>query len=136
MCESKEYRKAVKMKKGKLRNLKFKDLNKVYGLTEYSLHSYVKSMQHHFKENIDSFTAQKIATRCFNAFQKFMLHQSNRVYFKKYNEMNSIEGKSNTSGIRFKNNKLLWNGLEIDVIIDNKDLYVQEALVLNKIKYC
>ncbi len=136
MCESKEYRKAVKMKKGKLRNLKFKDLNKTYGLTEYSLHSYVKSMQHHFRENIDSFTAQKIATRCFDAFQKFMLHQSDRVYFKKYNEMNSVEGKSNTSGIRFKNNKLLWNGLEIDVVIDKNDLYVQEALALDKIKYC
>ncbi len=136
MCESKEYRKVFNMKKGKLRNLKFKDLNKKYKLTEYSLHDYVRPMQHRFKENIDSFTTQKIATRCFDAFQKFMLHQSDRVYFKKHNEMNSVEGKSNTSGIRFKNNKLLWNGLEIDIIIDKNDLYAQEALALDKIKYC
>lgn len=65
MKESKEYRKVVKLPKGKERNDKINELNKKYGLTEYSLHDYVKPMQKHFKNNIDSFTAQKIATRCF-----------------------------------------------------------------------
>lgn len=135
MRESKEYRKISKMPKGKDRNKKFNELNKKYGLTEYSLHEYVKPMQKHFKNNIDSFTAQKIATRCFNAFQKLMFHQANRVYFKKYNEMNSIEGKSNKTGIRFKDNKLIWNGLDINVCIHKNDEYSHLSL-MNKIKYC
>lgn len=135
MTQSKQYQKILKMEKGRDRNRKFNDLNKEYGLTEYSLHSYVKPMQKHFKLNIDSFTAQKIATRCFNAFQKLMFHQSKKVYFKKYGEVNSLEGKSNKTGIRFKGDKLVWKGLDIDVIIDKNDTYAQVALV-NKIKYC
>ena len=78
-------------------------------------------MQKHFKVNIDSFTAQKIATRCFNAFQKLTFHKSNKVCFKKYGEMNSVEGKSNKTGIRFKENTLIWNGLEIPAIIKKND---------------
>lgn len=135
MRESKEYRKVVKLPKGKERNDKFNELNKKYGLTEYSLHYYVKPMQKHFKNNIDSFTAQKIATRCFDAFKKLMLHKCNKVYFKKYGEMDSIEGKSNNTGIRFKDNKLVWNGLETKAIINKNDIYAQMALQ-NKIKYC
>ena len=91
-------------------------------------------MQKHFKNNIDSFTAQKIATRCFNAF-KNVLHKCNKVYFKKYGEMDSIEGKSNNTGIRFKDNKLVWNGLETTAVINKNDVYAQMALQ-NKIKYC
>ncbi len=135
MREAKEYREIVKMTKGKDRNKKFNELNKKYGLTEYSLHTYVKPMQKHFKNNIDSFSTQKIATRCFNAFQKLMFHQSRKVYFKKYGEMDSVEGKSNKTGIRFKNNKLIWNGLEIDAIIHGNDEYAHLSL-MNKVKYC
>ena len=46
MRQSKEYRKVSKMPKGKDRNKKFNELNKKHGLTEYSLHTYVKPMQH------------------------------------------------------------------------------------------
>ena len=132
MRESKEYRKVVKMAKSKERNKKFNELNSKYGLTEYSLHAYVKPMQHHFKINIDSYTAQKIATRCFSAFQELMFHTTNKVYFKKYGEMNSIEGKSNKTGIKFKDNKLIWNGLQIKAIINKNDEYAHLSL-LNKI---
>lgn len=135
MIQSKEYKKVLKMPKGKDRSKEFNKLNKKYGLTEYSLHKYVKPMQHYFKKNIDSFTAQKIATRAFNAFKKYMFHEAKRVYFKKYNEMNSLEGKSNRTGIRFKNNKLVWNGLDVPAIIRKNDEYAQIALE-NRIKYC
>ncbi|MCB2314346.1 transposase, partial [Clostridium tagluense] len=49
--------------------------------------------------------------------------------------MNSVEGKSNKTGIRFKDSKLFWNGLEIDVIINKNDEYAEISL-LNKVKYC
>lgn len=130
-----EYKNILNQPKGKERNKQFQELNNKYGLTEYTLHDYVKPMQHHFKKNIDAFTAQKIATRCFDAFKKYMFHKAKKVYFKKYNELHSIEGKSNSTGIRFKDNILYWNGLEIPVIIKNNDIYVQEALQ-NRIKYC
>ena len=135
MKESKDYQRIVKLSKGKERNKRFRELNEKYGLTEYSLHKYVKPIQKHFKKNIDSLTAQNIATRCFNTFLKLMFHQTNKVYFKRFGEINSVEGKSNKTGIRFKDNKLLWNKIEISVIIKKNDEYAHMAL-MNRVKYC
>lgn len=70
MINTEEYKQIQQMAKGKERNKLFNKLNSKYGISEYSLHDYVKPMQHHFKENIDAFTAQKIATRAYNAFAK------------------------------------------------------------------
>ena len=135
MTQRKEYNKVLEMPKDKDRNKEFNKLNKKYGLTEYSLHKYVKPMQHYFKKNIDSFTAQKIATRAFRAFEKYMFLESKKVYFKKYGELNSLESKSNGTGIKFQDDKLVWNKLEILAIIKKSDEYAQMALE-NKIKYC
>jgi len=135
MRQSKEYRKVCKIEKGKERNKQFQELNKKYGLTEYSLHIYVKPMQHKYKKSIDAFTAQKVATRCFSAFQGLMFHTAKKVSFKYYNDLNSLEGKSNGTGIRFNDDILSWTGLKIPVIIDKNDIYAHMAL-RNKIKYC
>jgi hypothetical protein len=98
MKQSKSYQKTLKMKKSKERNKQFQEINKNFGLTEYSLHKFVKPMQHHFKKNIDSFTAQKIATRCFNAFKEKLYNPKIKVKFKRYDSFNSLEGKSNKTG--------------------------------------
>ncbi|MCQ6963911.1 transposase, partial [Methanolobus chelungpuianus] len=68
-------------------------------------------------------------------FEKYMFLESKRVYFKKYGELNSLEGKSNGTGIKFQDDKLVWNKLEISAIIKKSDEYAQMALE-NKIKYC
>jgi len=135
MRQSKEYKKVAKMAKGKERNKQFNELNKKHSLTEYSLHKFVKPIQKHFKNNVDSFTTQKIASRCFSAFQRLMFHTANKVCFKKYGEMNSVEGKSNGTGIRFKDNQLIWNRLKINTIVKNNDEYAEISL-LNEVKYC
>jgi len=49
--------------------------------------------------------------------------------------MYSLEGKVNTSGIRFKNDTLIWIGLNIPVKIDLNNLYEQQSL-RNEIAYC
>lgn len=133
MRESKEYRKVCKLPKGKDRNKQFNDLNKKYNLTEYSLHTYVKSLIKYF--NVDSMTGQKLASRAYLAFKKLMFHTANRVNFIKYNELYSIEGKTNKQGIRFRNNQLFFNKMIIPIIIKENDEYVQMALQ-DKIKYC
>lgn len=135
MIDSEEYKTVKSMDKGTERYIKFKELDKRYNISEYSLHRYVQPMQHHFKENIDAYTAQKIATRAYRAFKKYKFGKAKKVYFKKYGAMNSLEGKSNDTGIRFIYNKLIWNKLEIPVIIKKNDKYAQMALE-NKIKYC
>ncbi|MDM8534287.1 transposase [Clostridiaceae bacterium HSG29] len=135
MKQSKIYQKTLKMEKSKERNKHFREINNNFGLTEYSLHKFVKPMQHHFKKNIDSFTAQKIATRCFSAFEENLYNPKIKVKFKRYEMFNSLEGKSNKTGIRYLNQILKWNKLDIPILIKKKDDYVKEALE-NKIKYC
>ncbi|MEA1975722.1 MAG: hypothetical protein U9N10_09305 [Bacillota bacterium] len=57
--------------------------------------------------------------------------------FKKYDSasFNSLEGKSNGIGIKYRNQKLKWNNLDIPIIIKKKNDYAKEALE-NNIKYC
>ena len=128
MKQSKTYQKTLKMSKSKERNKQFREINKAFGLTEYSLHKFVKPMQHHFKKNIDSLTAQKIATRCFDPFKEKLYNPKVKVKFKKYGTFNSLEGKSNGSGIKYRDKQLKWNGLDIPVLIKKKDGYAKEAL--------
>ena len=101
---------------------------KQYGMSEYSFHKDVKLMQKHFKENIDSFTAQKIATELWKSYDDFFYGNGKKVYYKRYGELNSLEGKSNISGIRFKDDTILWNGLEIPVVIDYDNYYEYQAI--------
>ena len=110
MQQSKSYQKAKKMKKGKERNAIFSKLNRQFGLTEYAIHAFLTPMSQRFYQNIDSQAVQKIGTRAFQAFKKLMFGEAKKVYFKRYGEMESIEGKSNKTGIRFTNNRLTWKG--------------------------
>jgi len=110
-------------------------LYKTYALNEYSFHSDVKNMQKHFKDNIDSFTAQKIATNLWKAYDKLLFGNGDSVHYKRYDTFNSLEGKSNTTGIRFVGDNLLWNGLTIPVSIDYNNPYECQALQ-NNISYC
>jgi hypothetical protein len=92
-------------------------------------------MQHHFKKNLDSHTVQKIVTRCFEAFKGKIYHTAKKIHVKKYGELQSLEGKTNAAGIKFRNKALVWNGLSIKVFVDPSDVYAQMA-VLRLIKYC
>ncbi len=134
MQQSKSYQKAKKMKKGKERNAIFSELNTQFGLTEYSIHAFLTPMNQRFNKNIDSQAGQKIGTRAFQAFKKMMFGEAKKVYFKRYGEMESVEGKSNKTGIRFTNNILTWKGLSIPVIIRKQDAYAHLALQ-DKVKY-
>jgi len=105
------------MKKSIKRTRNFKKINKQFGLTEYALHDFVKPMQHHFKINIDSQACQKIATRCFDAFKDKIYNPKVKVKFKKYGTFNSLEGKSNGTGIKYRGQRLKWNKLDIPILI-------------------
>lgn len=114
-----------------------KSMLKEFNISEYSLHSDVKGVQKHFKENIDSFTAQKIASNVWKAFDKLLYGDCEMVHFKSYNNgLNSLEGKSNKTGIRYvlNDNKLNWNGLSINV--QNKLNNYEITALRDEIKYC
>lgn len=115
-----------------------KQLNELYqqfGMNEYSFHADVKDMQHHYKDNMDSFTAQKIASNLWKAYDKLLFGDGDKVHYKKYDSLNSLEGKSNKTGIKFNDNKIVWKGLEIPVKINYNKYYEYQSLQ-NAIAYC
>lgn len=133
MVKTEEYRKILAYltndnKKDKTVWKKINDIRKQYGMSEYSFHEDVKQMQKYFKSNMDSFTAQKIATELWKSYDKLFYGNGKKVYYKKYGEFNSLEGKSNTTGIRFKDDMITWNGLKIPVVIDYDNYYEYEAM--------
>jgi len=156
MKESKRYRKTLRLyqeAKNQLERTQPKDQIKFYqqeketyqeeltairlsfGLSEYGLHNYIKKHQHNYKKHIDSLTAQKVATQVWQAMEEVLFHGS-KAHFKKYGTLTSLEGKKNSSGIRFRDDKVLWNGLDIPVKIRHNDLFAQESLASHRVKYC
>ena len=110
-------------------------MRKEYNLTEYSFHRDVKKLQKHFSKNIDAFTAQKIATELWKSYDKFFFGNGKAVHYKRHDGINSLEGKSNTTGIRFKDDVLIWKGLNIPVDIDYENPYEYQA-TQSEISYC
>nr|DAY38440.1 MAG TPA: hypothetical protein [Bacteriophage sp.] len=140
MIKTKEYRKLISLlTNNKKANKKIwqqiNNLKKQYNISEYSFYNDVKKMQKHFKSNIDSLTARKIATRLWESYNKMFLENNSKIHYKKYNEFNTLEGKTNKTGIRFKDNMLVWNKLKIPICINYNNLYEFQSLK-NDICYC
>ena len=140
MIKTKKYRNLISSLTGNKKTDKtiwkqIDEMRKQYGLSEYSFHEDVKQMQKHFKDNIDSFTAQKIATELWKSYDKLFYGNGKKVYYKKFGELNSLEGKSNKTGIRFKDDMIIWNGLKMPVII-NYDNYYEYQAMQSVICYC
>ena len=95
MIERKEYRQAIEAKEWKVVNKIWQE----FGFSEYTFHSHVKQMQQYYKCHIDSNTAQNIATNLWKAYEKVFYSNGKQIHFKKYGTFNSLEGKSNKSGI-------------------------------------
>nr|WP_276575924.1 transposase [Oceanirhabdus seepicola] len=134
-CKDKKKLKIIEAEKKKL----YKELNSIhaeFGLNEYALINYTTPLYKPFKKNIDNKTAQAIASRAWKAIDKLLKGEADRIYFKKYNEFNSLEGKWNKSGLKYDGmGNIVWNELKIPVIIKNNDTYAQMALQ-DRVKYC
>ena len=140
MIKTKRYRNLISQLSGDKKKDKpiWKQINEIrkqYNMSEYSFHKDVQELQHHFSDNIDARTAQKIASNLWKAYEKLFFGNGDKIHYKKYNTLNSLEGKSNSAGIRFKDDAILWNGLKIHVVIDYDNYYKNQALK-SEIAFC
>lgn len=113
------------------------EMLKEFRINEYSFHDDISNMQHHFKKNMDSFTAQKIASQVWKAYDKLLYGNGEQLHFKSYNDgLNSLEGKWNKSGIVYKieSNTLEWNKLKINVQSNFNDYEI--SALRDKICFC
>ena len=140
MIKTKKYRNLMSQlsrNKNKDKSI-WKEISKIrnqYNMSEHSFHYDVKKMQKHFSDNIDAFTSQKIASNLWKAYDKLFYGNGKKIYYKKYGNFNSLEGKSNKTGIRFKNDTIIWTGLKIPVTI-NYDNYYEYQAMQSDISYC
>jgi len=137
--QSKLFQKAKKIPKNEKNKKKIKEAFKIaresYSFEEYSLHKYICEARHKIENNLDIHTVQKLATRAFKAVEKILYGKAKKVRFKGYNQFNSVESKSNASGIRWRNNYIEWNGLKLKAIIHIEDEVVEYGLQ-HRVKYC
>ncbi len=77
------------------------------------------------------------ANRAFKAVQKVAFGQAKRVRFKGKNQFKSVEGKTNTTGIRYNKTTahIEWKGLKLKCIIDLNDKVAIHGLS-HRVKYC
>jgi hypothetical protein len=121
----------------------FKESQKKYEFSEYSLHVFAADIRSScwIKNHIDSSSAQKVATKAFNSAKEHLVGKRGKPRFKAYNRYRSVEGKSNMAGIRFKDEKIIWGvragkKLELSILFDQKDKYgVQSHALQSRTKY-
>ena len=137
MRQSKEHQAARKLPRGKkgsrvakARATAFRKANKRFGFREYDLHAWATQHISHqwLGEHLDSNTVQTLATRAFRAAQQYAFGKRGRPRFKGKNHLDSVEGKSNDSGIRWRDDHVEWLGLNLPAIIDPRDPVVAHGL--------
>src|SRR6266568_1864764 len=122
----------------------FARLRTHYGFSEYGLHEAAKRLRTKWlAEHIDSLMAQKLASRAYQAANRVCVGQARRVRFRsKGRGLDSVEGKTNTSGLRFhlqagadgNQGWLSWHDEQFPVLIDWQDEVVHHALK-SRVKY-
>ena len=137
--QSKAYQAARKLpqgpKKARTRTLAFREANGAAGFREYDLHAYAAQFNHCWLgDHLDINTIQKLATRAFKAVQQHSFGRRGRPRFKGRNQMDTVEGKSNGSGIRWREPSVEWLGLKLEAIIDPDDPVIAHGLS-SRVKY-
>lgn len=130
----KGYRMLLEQNRSKERTAKLKEIERAYGYSEYQLHDWVVGPREHFQNTIGSLEAQKLATRAFQAVEKVHYRKAKRACFKSEGELVSVENKSNTTGLRWKDGRVIWGELNLDVRLKKDDRYAAEALT-RRVKY-
>jgi putative transposase len=132
--QSKAYQ-AAKRLKGKARARAFRDAAAAAGFREYDLHAYARQFNHCWiGEHLDINTIQKLATRAFQSAQQYAFDKRGRPRCKGKRQMDTVEGKSNASGIRWREPCVEWLGLEMEAIVDREDPVVAHGLAA-RVKY-
>ena len=121
----------------KLRTENFKILNDRYGFKNSSIQSFAVKCKNEskFLDQLGVHVVQKIATTAFKAVQKIAFGKAKKVRFKKKGELVSLEGKNNSTFLRYSNGYALIKDLTLKCKLRKNDKYFEHFLK-HRIKYC
>lgn len=118
-------------------NQELNQLIKDFGFNEFNLHKELTKFRKVQYKSFNSIIAQKIASRAFFAVKDFHFKKRGKPRFKSFNQIKSLEGKNNDTGLRFKDGFLFFGKLKIKILFDKIDKYgVEEHALLSKVKFC
>lgn len=107
----------------------FRAVNERFAFREYDLHAYAKQFSHSWLGgHLDSNTVQKLATRAFLAAERYAFGQNGKPRFKGQGWFDSVEGKTNASGIRWRADRVEWSGLTLPALIEPQDEVIAHGL--------
>ena len=115
----------------------FKKLNDKYGFTNASIQSFAVKCKNEskFLNQLGVHVIQKIATTAFRAVQKVAFGKAKKVKFKRKGEFITLEGKNNTTFLRYSNAYALIGDMTIKCKIRKNDPYFEHFLK-HRIKFC
>ena len=131
---------AKKTKENKEIWSKINDIQKANGFTKYDMISMMTQIYKRYDTSIDSNTVNAISQNVWSAWDKVLHGNGNKVHFKKYGDVNVLQGTTNKSGIRYIDGQVRVGGryvrpLVLKVKLDKKDSFKMMALE-NNIRYC
>ena len=85
---------------------------KFFKLTKTDLESFLDNDKNQYKKQLGSTSRQKVALRVYEGLEKVLYSSGKKLHFKKFGELISIEGKSNKTDIRFKDEKFQYMKLK------------------------
>ena len=134
--ESKAYQHASTLSRDDpARQARFREARAQHGFSEYALHAYAQPFGHSWLgEHLDSLVIQTLATRAYRAANRLLLGQARRVRFKGRHQLDTVEGKTNTSGLRWRGDRVEWNGLVLLARLDPRDQVQAHGLACS-VKY-
>lgn len=110
------------------------------GLSEYDLQSYIRVSGKQFTKCLSSQQIQKEATHVWKGVEKVLFGDGKILHFKKYENFNTVSGKSNLNGARFDKESfsVQWLGMILPCrkprTVKEQE-YVEKALS-DDISYC
>ena len=111
------------------RKARFREARTQHGFSEYALHAYAQQFGHAWLgEHLDSLVIQTLASRAYRAANQLLLSRARRVRFKGRHQLDTVEGKTNTSGIRWCGTHVEWTGLLLPARLDPHDLVQAHGL--------
>ena len=102
--------------------------------------SFVKDMKKHakvYKGVVHSQTAQNLAANVWKPFEEYLYGKGKEIRFKSWKDFTAMYGKSNITGIRYKDGYLVVGKKHIQLAFDKRDKYGYEHEAMKrKIHYC
>ncbi|MGO8950334.1 MAG: hypothetical protein ACLQUY_22275 [Ktedonobacterales bacterium] len=103
-------------KKTPERSEAFTVARKAQSFTEAALQHYAKECRHasHWiEEHLDAPVCQQLATRAYRAVLRMAMGKAKRVRFKGRNQLDTVEGKSNATGLVWRTDRVVWRGVTL-----------------------